>query len=75
MYRKVNLKTLTVTFAALLAWVIIFKSIDSSSGDSTLPGILVSLENKQVNTIRIFPRSLNGVITSYSIHYTKLYDR
>lgn len=60
MFRKLNLKTLSLTFGALLVITIGVKMMDRSNGSSTLKSVLFEIDTDQVSSVVIQPRMLNG---------------
>jgi hypothetical protein len=60
MYRKYSIKTLSSVFAALLIVVIGVNLFDSRTSGNTLKDILFEVNEDQVSTIKLYPRSENG---------------
>ena len=60
MYRKLNIKTLTITFGVLLLAVVAVKISDSLSHGNTLKDVLFDINTDDVTTIRIYPQSKKG---------------
>ena len=60
MYRKLNIKTLAITFGVLLLAVIAVKISDSLSHGNTLKDVLFDINTDDVTTIRIYPQSEKG---------------
>lgn len=60
MFRKLNLKTLSIAFVALLVITIGVKVIDNSKGINTLKGVLFDLDQEQVTSVIVQPRAMKG---------------
>ena len=60
MYRKLNIKTLAITFGVLLLAVVAVKISDSLSHGNTLKDVLFDINTDDVTTIRIYPQSEKG---------------
>lgn len=60
MFRKFNLKTLSVIFVSLLVVVVITHIVDSSKGVNTLKSELFNVDTDVVTSIIIFPKILKG---------------
>ncbi len=60
MFRKFNLKTLSITFVVLLAFVVITHFIDSAKGVNTLKSVLFDVNTEEVTSVIVYPKALNG---------------
>ena len=60
MFRKFSLKTLSLTFAALLVVVIITHFADSAKGVNTLKNVLFNVDTKDITSVFVYPKMLNG---------------
>ncbi|GAF01783.1 DUF4340 domain-containing protein [Saccharicrinis fermentans] len=60
MFRKFNLKTLSVTFGVLLAIVVITYFVDRSKGVNTLKSVLFHIQTEDINSVVVYPKVLNG---------------
>lgn len=73
MFRKVNLKTILIVFAALLILVVGIKLMDLKKGNRSFKSELVSVTPDQINKIDIYPRVMNGAkieLTKDGAHWT-----
>lgn len=60
MFRRINIKILTVLFTTLLAIVVLVELADSKKGGRTFKSELVKVETDEVSSIEIYPKSVNG---------------
>ena len=60
MYRKLNIRLLSIVFTVLLVITVIVKLMDKKHGDRTLKSVLVELNSDDVTTVKIYPKKLKG---------------
>ncbi|MFA7490034.1 MAG: DUF4340 domain-containing protein [Mariniphaga sp.] len=60
MYRKANIKQLTVIFFSVLILVVLVEWIDSRKGNRTFKKDLVKVESGEISAIEIYPRVVHG---------------
>lgn len=60
MYRKLNIRTLTIVFVLLLIVTLIVKISDSKSGDRTLKSSLTDFNLNDITSVTIYPKALKG---------------
>ncbi len=60
MFRKFNLKKLSIIFAALLIVFVVTRLIDSSKGVNTLKAYLFEVDANDITSVIIEPKVLNG---------------
>lgn len=59
MYKKLNIKSLSIIFAVLLILVIIIFYIDSKKGERTFRSNIVDIDTSKVTSILIYPKRSN----------------
>ncbi|MBN1199358.1 MAG: DUF4340 domain-containing protein [Bacteroidales bacterium] len=60
MYRKINIRQLSVVFAVLLAVVVLVEWLDSRKGTRTFKNDLVEVNTEEITAIEIFPKVAAG---------------
>ena len=60
MYRKINIKTLGITFGILLVLVVLVEMVDIRKGSRTFKKVLIEVNTDEITGLELEPKAANG---------------